>query len=180
MIFTETKLKGAYIIEIKKLEDDRGFFGRSWCRQEMLVHGLKAEILQANTSLSLTRGTLRGMHYQKAPYEETKLIRCVRGVIYDAIIDLRPESDTYKQWIAEELSQDNYKMMYVPEGFAHGFLTLTDDVEVYYNVSAFYTPGAEMGIRWNDPAFNIRWPAEPAIISAKDSSHPDFSALTTG
>ncbi len=175
MIFTETTLKGAFIIEIKKLEDERGFFGRSFCRKEMEEHGLNPEIVQANTSLSHKKGSFRGMHFQVAPYEETKLIRCVRGAIYDVIIDLRPDSLTFKKWIGAELSADNYKMLYIPGGFAHGFLTLTDNVEVYYNVSAFYTPGAERGIRWNDEAFGIKWPFIPVIMSEKDRKQPDFT-----
>lgn len=174
MIFTETELKGAYIIEIKKLEDERGFFGRSFCRREMEEHGLSANIVQANTSVSLKKGTLRGMHFQVEPHQEAKLIRCVRGSIYDVIIDLRPESPTFKKWFGVELSSDNYKMLYIPENFAHGFMSLTDNVEVYYNVTAFYTPGAEKGIRWNDRAFNIEWPFEPLVISDKDRGHPDF------
>ncbi len=174
MIFTETKLKGAYILEIRKIEDSRGFFGRSWCRREMEEHGLNGEIVQANTSFSHKKGTLRGMHYQVPPFEEAKIIRCVRGAMYDVIIDLRPDSSTFKQWVGVELSYDNYKMFYVPEGFAHSFITLTDNVEVYYNVTAFYTPGAERGIRWNDKLFNINWPIEPIVISDKDREHPDF------
>jgi dTDP-4-dehydrorhamnose 3,5-epimerase len=174
MIFTETKLKKAYIIEIKRIEDERGFFGRSWCRKELEDHGLNADLQQANTSFSKKKGTLRGMHFQVHPHEEAKLIRCVRGAIYDVIIDLRPDSPTFKQWTGVELTQDNYKMVYIPEGFAHGYLTLTDDTEVYYNVTAFYAPGAEKGIRWNDSSFQIRWPITPLIISEKDASHPDF------
>lgn len=175
MIFTETKLKGAFEIEIKKLEDDRGFFGRSWCANEMKDHGLKHELCQANTSFSKKKGTLRGMHYQADPYQETKLIRCTRGSIYDVIIDLRPGSPTFKQWIGVELTQDNYKMLYVPEDFAHGFITLEDDSEVTYLVTQFYTPGAEKGIRWNDPAFSIQWPFEPVIMTEKDKNHPHFT-----
>lgn len=175
MIFTETKLNKAYIIEIKKIEDERGFFGRSWCKNELEEHGLNANMAQANTSFSFKKGTLRGMHFQVHPFQETKLIRCVRGAIYDVIIDLRPESSTFKQWIGTELSAENYKMLYVPEGFAHGFLTLTDNAEVYYNVTAFYTPGAERGIRWNDPQFKINWPFQPLIVSEKDNEHPGFS-----
>lgn len=174
MIFTETILKGAFVIEIKKLEDDRGFFGRSWCANEMKEHGLNANICQANTSLSKTKGTLRGMHYQLDPYQETKLIRCTHGSIYDVIIDLRPDSPTYKQWFGIELSREKYNMLYVPEDFAHGFVTLEDDVEVTYLVTQFYTPGAEAGIRWNDPDFNIKWPLEPKVISEKDKNHPDY------
>lgn len=174
MIFTETKLKGAFVLDIKKLEDERGFFGRSWCANEMKDHGLNANICQANTSLSKQKGTLRGMHYQLDPYQETKLIRCTHGSIYDVIIDLRPDSPTYKDWFGIELSRDNYKMLYVPEDFAHGFVTLEDDVEVTYLVTQFYTPGAEAGIRWNDPGFNIKWPLTPEVISDKDMIHPDY------
>lgn len=174
MIFTETKLKGAFILEIKKLEDERGFFGRSWCASELAAHGLKNDIKQANTSMSLKKGTIRGMHYQNDPYQETKLVRCTRGAIYDVIIDLRKESPTYKQWIGVELTQDNYKMLYVPEDFAHGFITLEDKCEVSYLVTQFYTPGAEAGIRWNDPTFAIQWPISPSVISEKDKNHPDY------
>lgn len=174
MIFTETKLKGAFVLEIKKLEDERGFFGRSWCANEMKEHGLNADICQANTSLSKEKGTLRGMHYQLDPYQETKLIRCTHGSIYDVIIDLRPDSPTYKEWFGIELTRDNYKMLYVPEDFAHGFVTLEDDVEVTYLVTQFYTPGAEAGIRWNDPGFKIDWPMDPKVFSDKDLNHPDY------
>jgi dTDP-4-dehydrorhamnose 3,5-epimerase len=172
--FTETSLKGAYVIEINKLEDERGFFGRSWCANEMKAHGLKTNIAQANTSFSKKKGTLRGMHYQNDPYQETKLIRCTRGAIFDVIIDLRPESPTYKKWYGVQLTQDNYKMLYVPEDFAHGFITLTDDSEVTYLVTQFYTPGAEAGIRWDDAQFDIKWPVSPTVISDKDRNHPDY------
>ncbi len=175
MTFTETPLSGAYIIDIVKIEDERGFFGRSFCRREMEEHGLTGEIMQANTSFSHKRGTLRGLHYQVAPYQESKLIRCVRGAIYDVIIDLRPGSSTFRHWTSVELSQENYRMFYIPEGFAHGYMALTDNAEVYYNVSAFYSPGAEKGIRWNDPAFKISWPFEPELISEKDMQHPDWA-----
>jgi dTDP-4-dehydrorhamnose 3,5-epimerase len=175
MIFTETKLKGAWVIEIKKLEDDRGFFGRSWCRNEFEEHGLNGNICQINTSLTLNKGTIRGMHYQIDPYQETKFIRCTRGRIYDVIVDLRPASPTFMQWIGNELSADDYKMVYVPENFAHGFVSLEDYSEVYYPVTQFYAPGAERGIKWNDPALNIKWPVEVKIVSEKDSTHPDFS-----
>lgn len=174
MIFTETKLKGAFILEIKKLEDERGFFGRSWCANELGEHGLKSDIKQVNTSLSLKKGTIRGMHYQNDPFQETKLVRCTRGAIYDVIIDLRKNSPTYKQWMGVELTQDNYKMLYVPEDFAHGFITLEDNCEVSYLVTQFYTPGAESGIRWDDPSFNIQWPIRPTVISEKDKNHPSY------
>ena len=174
MIFTETELKGAFIIELKKLEDNRGFFARSWCQNEFEAHGLNTRIVQANVSYNKKKGTLRGMHYQKAPHEETKLVRCVRGAIYDVIIDLRPTSPTRGPWIGVELTEGNYKMLYVPENFAHGFETLEDESEVIYQVSQFYTPGAENGIRWDDLAFNIAWPLEVQVISEKDKSWSNY------
>lgn len=174
MKFTETKLKGAFIVEIEKLTDDRGFFARAWCRKEFEAHGLTSAVVQANVSFNRKRGTLRGMHYQIAPFQESKLIRCTRGAIYDVIIDLRPESPTYKKWIGVELTADNYTLFFVPEDFAHGFITLMDDTEITYQVSQFYTPGSEKGIRFNDPTFNIQWPLEVSVISDKDSNWPDF------
>ncbi len=178
MIFTETKLKGAFILEVKKIEDERGFFGRSWCKKELEDHGLNANVVQANVSYNKVKGTLRGMHFQKPPYQETKLVRCTRGAIYDVIIDLRPDSPTYRQYIGVELTEDNYRMLFVPGDFAHGFITLQDKTEVTYQVTQYYTPGAEGGIRWNDPAFNIRWPIEPVVVSGKDQVHPDFADAT--
>ena len=175
MIFTETKLKGAFIIDVKKLEDERGFFGRAWCKKEFEEHGLNPNIVQANISYNKKRGTLRGMHYQVAPFSECKTIRCTTGAIYDVIIDIRPHSPTFKQWIAVELSAESSKMIYVPDGFAHGFITLEDHTTVNYMVTGFYTPGAEAGIKYDDPAFNIAWPMEPTIISEKDNSIPLFS-----
>ena len=174
MIFTEMNLKDACIVEIEKLEDNRGFFARSWCRKEFENRGLISGMVQANVSCNKRKGTLRGMHYQRQPYEETKLVRCTRGSIYDVIIDLRPDSPTYKQWLGVELMADNYKMLFVPGGFAHGFQSLEDDTEVIYQVSQFYTPGAEGGIRWDDPAFDIEWPLEVQVISDKDRSWPDY------
>ena len=152
MIFTELKLKGAFLIEVQKINDDRGFFGRVWCQNEFKEHGLNPDIKQINTSLTLKKGTVRGMHYQVDPYQETKFIRCTRGSIYDIIIDLRPESPTFMQWVGNKLSQDNCRMVYVPENFAHGFISLEDNAEVYYPVTHAYKPGAERGIRWNDKA----------------------------
>lgn len=175
MIFTETELKGAFTLEIKQLSDERGFFGRSWCKREMEEHGLNGNVVQANTSCSKKKGTIRGMHYQMHPYEETKLIRCTRGAIYDVIIDLRKESPTFMKWFGTELTESNYKMMYIPERFAHGFVTLTDDAEVTYLVTQYYTPGAEGGIRYDDPMFNINWPVPVQMVSEKDSNHPDFN-----
>ena len=175
MIFTETELKGAYIIEIEKLKDHRGFFARAWCQNEFKAQGLTSSVVQANVSSNKKKGTLRGMHYQLSPYEETKLVRCTRGAIYDVIIDLRPASPTYTQWIGVELTEENYKMLYVPENFAHGFQSLKDDTEVTYQVSQFYTPGSESGIRWDDPAFSLKWPIEVQVISDKDKSWPDYT-----
>lgn len=174
MKFTETNLKGAFIVGIEKLNDDRGFFARSWCQREFEDLGLTSRVLQANVSYNRQKGTLRGMHYQIAPYQECKLVRCTRGAIYDVIIDLRPDSPTYKQWTGVELTADNYAMLFVPEDFAHGFQTLTDKTEITYQVSQFYTPGSEKGIRFDDPAFAIQWPLEVTLISDKDNTWPDF------
>jgi len=174
VIFTETKLKGAYVIEIEKLKDHRGFFARAWCQNEFKSQGLTSSLVQANVSFNKKKGTLRGMHYQLSPYEETKLVRCTKGAIYDVIIDLRPASPTYTQWIGVELTAENYKMLYVPESFAHGFQTLEDNTEVTYHVSQFYTPGSERGICWDDPVFSIEWLTDVEVISGKDKSWLDF------
>jgi len=176
MIFTETKLKGAFIVEIEKREDERGFFARAWCEREFETHGLSARWVQANIAFSKQKGTLRGLHYQVAPYAEVKLMRCVRGAMYDVIVDLRPESSTYLQWLGVELTSDNHRALYIPAGFAHGYQTLVDDTETFYPVSQFYTPGFERGVRWDDPAFGIEWPeVDERTISAKDRSWPDYS-----
>ncbi len=178
MIFTETRLKGAFVVEVKKIEDDRGFFGRAWCQNEFTEHGIDATIRQINTSYTINKGTIRGMHYQIEPYKEAKFIRCTKGSIYDVIIDLRPGSPTFMEWIGHELSEDNYRMVFVPGNFAHGFVTLKDHCEVYYPVTEFYTPGSERGIRYNDPAFNIKWPVDIEVVSEKDMNHPHFDANT--
>jgi dTDP-4-dehydrorhamnose 3,5-epimerase len=175
MIFTETKLKGAFVIEITKLIDERGFFGRSWCKNEMEANGLKTNIVQVNTSLSIKKGTLRGMHYQKHPHEETKLVRCTRGAIYDVIIDLRQDSASYKEWFGVELNEDNHKMLYVPEKFAHGFITLKDNSEITYFNTQFYSLEASVELRYNDPQFNIKWPLDANVISIKDKNASDFN-----
>ena len=175
MIFEETKLKGAFILDVKKSEDERGFFARTYCQDELKQHGLIPEVVQANMSTNKKKGTLRGMHYQLDPYQETKLVRCTKGSLYDVIIDLRPKSPTYKNWFGIELSEDNHRALFVPKDFAHGFITLTNDTTASYMVSQFYTPNAEKGIRWNDPAFVIEWPIEPVCISEKDDSCPDFN-----
>ena len=174
MIFNKTELKDAYIIEPEKLEDKRGFFARTWDTKIFEENGLNPKIVQCNISRSLKKGTLRGMHYQIDPYAETKIIRCTQGKICDVIIDLRENSPTYKKWQAFELSAENHKMLYVPEGFAHGFQSLEDDTEIFYQVSQFYNPESERGVRWNDPVFNIKWPLEEKIISEKDESLADF------
>ena len=178
MIFNETALKGAFMVQVKKMEDHRGFFGRAWCQEEFAEHGLNNNIRQINTSFTFKKGTIRGMHYQIDPYQEAKFIRCTRGRIYDVIIDLRPGSGTFMKWVGHELSESNYQMVYVPGNFAHGFVTLEDNCEVYYPVTEFYTPGSERGIRYNDPAFNIEWPVSVDIVSEKDLSHPDFDVNT--
>lgn len=175
MKFHDADLTGACIIELEKLEDERGFFARIWCQKEFEDHGLVARVVQANTSFNIRAGTLRGMHYQLAPVQETKLIRCTRGALYDVIIDLRPGSTTYKRWTAVELTASNYRMLYVPADFAHGFITLEDNTEAIYLVSEFYTPGAEGGLRWNDPEFGIEWPRPVEVISEKDAGWPDFA-----
>lgn len=178
MIFTETELTGAFIIDVKRQEDERGFFGRTFCQKEFEEHGLPPFVAQANVSYNIRKRTLRGMHYQTHPYEESKLVRCVRGAIHDVIIDLRKDSPTFMKWIGVDLEEGSYRMLFVPEGFAHGFITLKDQTEVIYQVSQFYTPGSEKGIRWNDAAFNIKWPLEPTVISEKDSSHEDFKDVS--
>jgi len=174
MIFTETKLPSAFTIEPERLEDDRGFFTRSWCCREFEAHGLNPRLVQCDISFSRKRGTLRGMHYQVAPFWEVKLVRCTRGSIYDAIIDLRPESPTFKEHVGVILSAENHKMLYVPEGFAHGFVTLEDRTEVFYQMSEFYSPAHGRGVRWNDPTFNISWPLIPTVVSERDRTYPDF------
>jgi len=174
MIFHKTKLEKAYILELEKRGDERGFFARTFCANEFAEHGLNTNFVQTNMSRSTQKGILRGMHFQVDGAEESKLIRVTKGKILDVIIDIRKDSATYGEHIAVELSDDNHKMLYVPEGFAHGFLTLTEVVEVNYQVSAFYTPGKEKGIRWNDPLFNIDWGIENPILSEKDAKHPDF------
>ena len=176
MIFKETNLKGAFVIELEKREDERGFFARTWCKKEFEANGLETGLVQANLSLSRKAGTLRGMHYQAAPYEETKLVKCTNGALYDVIIDLRPNSPTYRQWFAVELTENNYKMLYVPKGFAHGFQTLVDNVAVFYLVTQFYSPSAERCVRWNDPQFGINWPdVNIRTISEKDKNWPDYA-----
>ncbi len=175
MIFKEAGIKGAFIIEPERIEDARGFFARAWCKREFAEHGLNPFLVQCNLSFNKSRGTLRGMHYQGAPHQETKLVRCTRGAIYDVIIDLRPESRTCLKWLGVELTQENRKILYVPEGFAHGYQTLTDNTEVFYQVSQFYSSESEGGVRWDDSAFGIKWPeTDILVISEKDKNWPGY------
>lgn len=174
MRFTETMLAGAFILDLELREDPRGFFARTFCQAEFEAHGLKPDVRQANTSYNHARGTLRGMHYQIPPAAESKLVRCTRGAIYDVIVDLRPESPTWLQHVGVELSAENHRQLYVPELFAHGYLTLTAGAEVSYQVGEFYTPGYERGIRFDDPALAIEWPAPIEVVSDKDSAWPWF------
>ena len=176
MKFNETELKGGYIIDIQKIEDDRGFFARGWCKNEFEEHGISSNLAQANISYNKFKGTLRGLHYQASPYEEAKLVRCTKGGIFDVMVDLREGSPTHGKWMGAELTADNHRMLLVPEGFAHGFQTLQDDTEVFYQVSEFYIPNAEKGARYDDPAFGITWPLEVSVISDKDANWPAYSA----
>ena len=175
MIFTETKLRGAYLLDLDKHEDERGFFARAWCVDEFKKHGLNQHLVQCNISFNKRRGTLRGMHYQGEPYEEAKLVRCTRGALYDVIIDLRRDSPTFKEWFSVELTAQNHRALYVPEGLAHGFQTLVDNTEVFYQMSEFYHPECSRGVRWDDPAFGIKWPSDPRILSRQDREYADFS-----
>jgi dTDP-4-dehydrorhamnose 3,5-epimerase len=174
MIFTETPVRGAYLIDLEKRGDDRGFFARAFCEKEFGSHHLITHFVQANNSLSAQKGTLRGMHYQLAPRAETKLVRCIRGALYDLILDLRLDSPTFSQSFGAELTAENRRMMYVPKGFAHGLITLTDDTEAFYFVDEFYAPEYERGVRWNDPRFNLQWPIAPVVLSERDANHRDF------
>jgi dTDP-4-dehydrorhamnose 3,5-epimerase len=175
MIFEETKIAGIFKIQLEPVSDDRGFFARSWCRKEFETRGLNPHLAQCSLSFSKRKGTLRGMHYQLAPHAETKLIRCTRGSIFDIALDLRPASPTFKEWTSAILTAENHHMLYVPEGCAHGFLTLEDDCEVFYQMSEFYHPESAGGVRWDDPAFGIVWPVEVKAISSRDASYPDFA-----
>lgn len=180
MIFTKTALPGAYVIELDKRQDQRGFFARAWCQKEFAAHGLNPGIVQANLAFSPRRGTLRGLHYQLAPHAEAKLVRCTRGAIYDVIVDLRPDSPTHRRWIGVELTADNRRMLYVPEGFAHGYLTLVDESEVFYQTSQFYAPAFARGVRYDDPAFGIAWPIGIAVISDADRNWPAYDSEVNG
>ena len=172
MIFKETKLKGAFVIELEKFEDERGFFALSWSRRAFAEHSLESELVECNVSFNRKKGTLRGMHYQEAPYSQVKVIRCTMGSVYDVIVDLRRDSPSFKQWIGQELTATNRLMMYVPRDFAHGFQTLEDNTEILYMASAYYAPGEARGVRYDDPVFAISWPLEVASISDQDRNWP--------
>lgn len=174
MLFNETKLAGVFEIQIEPHSDERGFFARSWCRKEFEGHGLSPRMVQSSISFNSQKGTLRGMHFQASPGAEVKLVRCTRGSIYDVVLDLRVISPTYKNWIAVLLTAENRRMMYIPEGCGHGFLTLEDNTEVFYQMSEFYDAEFARGVRWNDPAFRISWPEQIKVISDRDRTCPDF------
>ena len=175
MIFTKLDLEGAYLVELERMSDERGFFARTFCSQEFEKHGLDPSLVQCSTSFNHKRGTLRGMHFQKAPHEEAKLVRCTMGTLFDVIVDIRPGSPTFRKWIGTELSAENRKALYVPPGCAHGYLTAADNTEILYQMSVPWAPAHGGGVRWNDPAFGISWPFKPTVISPRDDKYPDFS-----
>lgn len=176
MIFTPTTLDGVVLIDLERHGDERGFFARTFCRDEFVRQGLEATVVQCSLSVTTRRGTLRGLHFQRTPHEEAKLVRCVRGVVHDVVVDLRPSSPTYLAHLGLELSDANCRAVYVPRGCAHGFLTLTDDAELYYQMSAPFVPGSQAGVRWNDPAFGIDWPITQPTMNDRDRSYPDYTA----
>lgn len=180
MRFRATGIAGAFVVDMEKIEDERGFFGRSWCTREFADHGLNPALVQANISYNRHKKTLRGMHYQRAPHGEAKLVRCTRGALYDVILDLRPDSATLGRWLAFELTRDNYRMLYIPDGCAHGFQTLEDSTEIVYQHSEFYAPQSATGVMWDDPAFGIEWPyPDEPILSPKDASWPPCEITRT-
>jgi dTDP-4-dehydrorhamnose 3,5-epimerase len=175
VIFTETPLKGAYIIEPRRISDERGYFARLLCARELAEQGLQSDIKQTNIGVSLQKGTQRGLHYQKLPHAEVKIVRCPRGAIFDVIVDLRPESETFKQWFGIELNAENALALYVPEGCAQGYRTLQDNTEIYYHTTAFFAPEFATGVRYDDPVFGIEWPGDVSVISEQDKTWPDFT-----
>ena len=180
MIFRDTDIDGVWVIEAERLEDDRGFFARTWDTDEFAERGLNPQVVQCSISYNRTRGTLRGLHYQVAPHEEAKLVRCTAGAIFDVVVDMRPHSPTFTGWFGVELSAANRLALYVPEQCAHGFLTVDDDCEVQYQISQFYAPETARGVRWDDPAFGIKWPGEVVVINDRDRSYPDFRVEASG
>lgn len=175
MTFHETKIPGVFEIYIEPKRDDRGFFARVWCQKEFEDRGLDPHLVQCSVSYNTQKGTLRGMHYQAAPFQETKVVSCTQGAIYDVVLDLRPQSGTFRDWIAAVLTAENRNMVYIPKGCAHGFLTLKDDTEVFYQISEFYNAESARGVRWDDPAFHIVWPEKVEVISQRDQSYPNFA-----
>ena len=176
MKFTPTRIPGVMIVDVEPIEDDRGAFARSWCRDEFRAHGLVADVAQCSVSYNRRRGTLRGMHFQAAPHAEAKLVRCTRGAIHDVALDLRAESPSFRQWVAVDLDDRGRRALYIPAGCAHGFQTLTDDTEVFYQITPAFVEGAGRGVRWNDPAFDIAWPVSDPILSDRDRRFPDFAS----
>ncbi len=176
MIFTETTLPGVFAVDLERREDARGFFARSWCAEEFAAKGLSAQLVQCNISYNIKKGTLRGMHYQNTPHAEAKLVRCTKGRIFDVCVDLRRDSPAYLKWTAVELTQENRSMIYIPAGVAHGFQSLTDDAEVFYQMSEYFHSECSRGVRWNDPLFGIVWPLASPILSEKDAAYPDYQA----
>jgi dTDP-4-dehydrorhamnose 3,5-epimerase len=172
--FTETRIPGAWIVDITPLHDERGFFAMTWAASEFATRGLEGSLAQCNLAFTRRKGTLRGMHYQRAPHEQVKLVRCDRGAVLDVVVDLRPHSPTFRQWDSVELSAENRRMLYIPGGLAHGYITLTDDAEVFYQASTPWAPQAEAGVRWDDAAFHITWPVTPVVISERDATWPDY------
>jgi dTDP-4-dehydrorhamnose 3,5-epimerase len=180
MRFQETKLQGAFLIDPERREDERGFFARVFCVEEFQTLGLETSLVQCSISFNRQKGTLRGMHFQTSPFEEVRLVRCTMGAVYDVMLDLRPSSATFRQWLGIELSADNRRMVYIPSGFAHGFLTLADNTEIFYQMSESYHSQAAQGVRWNDPAFGIHWPEKPRVIAVKDQNYPLYQAGPNG
>ena len=176
MRFTDTPVDGAYVIDVDRIGDSRGYFGRLWCANELAAKGLNPNIAQVNIGFSEQAGTLRGLHFQKSPHEEVKIVRCTRGSVFDVVVDLRPDSPTFKRWYGIELNPDNASMLYVPEGCATGYITLEKNSEIYYLTSDFYAPDAAFGVRYDDPAFDIQWPMAPTVLSDNDTSWPDFDS----
>lgn len=174
MKYAGTPIDGTFLVDLEPVEDHRGFFARTFCEDEFLRRGLEPHFAQSSIAFSARRGTLRGMHYQREPHAEVKLIRCTRGGVYDVVIDLRPGSRTFRQWFAAELTAANRRMLYIPRGLAHGYLTLEDETEISYQMSSPYHPDAAAGVRWDDPAFAVHWPFEPAVIAERDRTYPDF------